>query len=208
MDKPDARHLSIETQEYLRQQAIRLRGQGKLICDISEYLGVHRSAITEWWWQYQHYGEAALSQQPRGRQLGDGRILSLAEETKVQAAMQAHFPQHYGVESALWTRRAVGALIQRLCGVKLPIRTVGEYLKRWGYSCQKPLQRAYEQEPDAVKHWLEQSYPAIVKQAKAEGATIEWGDESGLSSNEYGGAATRQRARRQKFDPVNGNGSG
>jgi transposase len=171
MDKPDARHLSIETQEYLRQQAMRLREQGKRICEISEYLGVHRSTITEWWWQYQHYGALALSQQPRGRQPGEGRILSPAEEIKLQAAMQAHFPQHYGIESALWTRRAVVALIQHLCGVKLPIRTVGEYLKRWGYTCQKPLQRAYEQDPAAVKTWLEQTYPAIVKQAKTQGAT-------------------------------------
>jgi Mn-dependent DtxR family transcriptional regulator len=46
MDKLDARHLSIKTQNYLRQQSIRLRQQGKRVRDISEYLGVHRSAVS------------------------------------------------------------------------------------------------------------------------------------------------------------------
>lgn len=56
MDKPDARHLPIETQNYLRQQAIRLREQGKQVKDISECLGVHSNTVWEWWWEYEHHG--------------------------------------------------------------------------------------------------------------------------------------------------------
>jgi transposase len=130
MDKPDARHLSIETQNYLRQQAIRLRQQGKRVNDISEYLGVHRNTVSEWWWENEHYGEVALYQLDRGRQVGDGRTLESEEEAAIQSAMQDHFPEDYGIDSALWTRRAVQALIEQVCGVKMPIRTVGEYLKR------------------------------------------------------------------------------
>jgi transposase len=187
MDTPDARHLTIETQEYLRQQAIRLRLQGKRVKDISEYLGVHRNTVSDWWWQYEHDGKSALYQQPRGRQVGDGRLLSPMDEDDVQKAMEGHFPEEYEIDSALWTRRAVQALIEQLCGIKLPIRTVGEYLKRWRYSPQKPTERAYEQDPEAVQEWLEATYPAIVERAQQEDATIEWGDESGVSSNEYGG---------------------
>jgi hypothetical protein len=109
------------------------------------------------------------------------------DEDDVQKAMAGHFPEEYEIDSALWTRRAVQALIEQLCGIKLPIRTVGEYLKRWRYSPQKPTERAYEQDPEAVQEWLEATYPAIVERAQQEDATIEWGDESGLSSNEYGG---------------------
>jgi transposase len=107
MNTPDARHLTIETQEYLRQQAIRLCLQGKHLKDIGEYLGVHRNTVSKWWWQYEHAGEAGLYQQARGRQVGEGRILSPEDEEEVQAAMTGHFPEEHGIDSALWTRRAV-----------------------------------------------------------------------------------------------------
>ena len=69
----------------------------------------------------------------------------------------------------------------------MPIRTVGEYLKRWGFTPQKPLRRAYEQNPKAVKKWLEEQYPVIAKRAKREKAEIHWGDETGLSNGyQYG----------------------
>jgi transposase len=187
MDKPDARHLSIETQNYLRQQAIRLREQGKRVKDISEYLGVHRNTVWEWWWEYEHDGEDALYQLERGRQVGEGRSLERWQEEAVQTAMQDHFPEDYQIDSALWTRRAVQALIEQVCQVKMPIRTVGEYLKRWGYTPKKPVERAYEQDPKAVQRWLEHEYPEIEQRAKTEGAEIAWGDESGVSSTEYGG---------------------
>ena len=79
---------------------------------------------------------------------------NLGKIPTVEASIRGHFPEEYGIESALWTRKAVRALIDQLCEVKMPIRTVGEYLRRWGYSPQKPLQRAYEQDPKAVKQTM------------------------------------------------------
>jgi len=187
MEKPDARHLTIETQNYLRQQAIRLRQHGKRVCDISEYLGVHRNTVSAWWWEYLHQGEEGLYQQKRGRQVGDGRTLSPPQEAEVETAIRDHLPETYGIDSALWTRRAVRTLIAQLCEVQMPIRTVGEYLKRWGYSPQKPLERAYEQDPQAVEQWVTDEYPALVQRAQAEGATLQWGDESGVRSDDVGG---------------------
>ena len=201
MDKPDARHLSIDTQNYLRQQATRLRQQGKRVNEISEYLGVHRNTVSEWWWEYEHYGEAALFQQVRGRQVGAGRTLEEWEESAVQASMEGHFPEDYGIEHALWTRRAVQALVEQVCGVVMPIRTVGEYLKRWGYRPKKPLQRAYEQDPQAVATWLEQEYPKIEQRARQEGADIAWGDESGLALREYGGRGYAPRGEKSEVRP-------
>lgn len=183
MSKKDARFLSIEVQNYLRQQAIRLRQQGKSFIAIGEYLGVHRNTAQEWWKQYSLDGEAALNQQARGRKRGDGQTLSQDEENTLQRLMREHLPEEIEIDSALWTRRAVQALIQQQCGVKMPIRTVGEYLKRWGYTPQKPLKRAYEQDPNALEEWLEQTYPQIRQSAVESGAEIAWGDESGLRSD-------------------------
>jgi len=94
--------------------------------------------------------------------------------------MREHFPEELGIDSALWTRQAVGSLIEQVSGVKMPIRTVGEYLKRWGFTPQKPLKRAYEQDPKQVELWLQQEYPALQQRAKQQGADMAWGDESGL----------------------------
>jgi len=133
--------------------------------------------------QYQQVGEAALNQQPRGAKFGEGRTLSPTEEAIVQRLLRQHFPDELDIDSALWTRQAVQTLITYECGVEMPIRTVGEYLKRWGYTPQKPLKRAYEQDPKAVKAWLETEYPAIEQRAQQEDAAIAWGDESGLRSD-------------------------
>lgn len=172
MSKPDGRHLSIEVQNYLRQQAIGLREAGKPVAEIASYLGVHVSTISKWWRQYKVDGSAALVQRQRGRQSGECQHLNDAQQQQLQAAILSGYPEDYGIDSGLWTRRAVQALIAKQCGVQMPVRTVGDYLKRWGYSPQRPLKRAYEQDPDAVAAWVEQDYPAIAARAEAEGAEI------------------------------------
>ncbi len=84
MNKLDARLLNPTTQNYLRQQAIRLRQQGERIGEIAHYLGVHRNTVSGWWQQYQQQGEVALKQQPRGHKLGEGRTLSREQEERLQ----------------------------------------------------------------------------------------------------------------------------
>ena len=172
MSKADGRQLSIDTQNYLRQQAIHLREQGKPVGEIADYLGVNRSVVGKWWRQYIAEGAAALSQQKRGRRPRTGQRLSEAQQAELRRSIETGHPEDYGIESALWTRRAVQALVAEQCGIEMPIRTVGDYLKRWGYSPQRPLKRAYEQNPDAVATWLEDDYPAIAARAKAEDAEI------------------------------------
>jgi len=183
MNKPDARLLNLTTQNYLRTQAIRLRSQGKRIGEIASYLGVHRTTVSRWWRQYQQKGEAAKVQQQRGNKLGGGRTLTPREEERLQQLITGHFPDELDIDSSLWTRSAVQDLIIWEYGVLMPIRTVGEYLKRWGYTPQKPLKHAYEQDIQVVKAWLETDYPAIEQQAQQQNAELAWGDESGLRSD-------------------------
>lgn len=187
MNKPDARTLNLATQNYLRQQAIRLREEGKRIVDIAEYLGVHRNTVSDWWQQYQQEGEAALEQYPRGKKLGQGRTLNPDEEAYLQQLMRDYCPDELEIDSALWTRQAVASLVAQVCGVVMPLRSVGEYLKRWGMTPQKPLKRAYEQDPKAVEQWLETEYVQIQARAKQQGAEIAWGDEAGVRSGAQGG---------------------
>ena len=96
-------------------------------------------------------------------------------------------PDQFKLTFALWTRQAVQELIKVRWGIAMPIRTVGEYLKRWGFTPQKPLKRAYEQRPVEVQRCLDEQYPAIEARAKREGDEIHCGDETGLRSDSQHG---------------------
>ncbi len=89
-----------------------------------------------------------------GRPVGSGRLLT-PEQERIQQAITAKTPPEWAIPTALWTRQAVQEWIHQHCGVRLPIRTVGEYLRRWGYTPQKPVRKAYKQDPQAVAEWLE-----------------------------------------------------
>src|SRR5204863_7165391 len=117
-----------------------------------------------------------------GRPLGSGRRLLADQEQDLQQLIETKSPQELGVASALWTRQAVQELIEQQLGERLPIRTVGEYLKRWGYTPQKPVRKAYKQNPEEVAEWLEKTYPEIARRAAQEDAEIHWGDETGVRS--------------------------
>jgi len=89
----------------------------------------------------------------------------------------------------LWTRNAVRLLFERRFGIVMSIWTVGRYLAHWGLTPQKPLRRAFEQNPRAVAHWLRIEYPAIRAKARREGAEIHWGDEMGVRSDHQAGTS-------------------
>lgn len=96
-------------------------------------------------------------------------------------------PDQLKLAFALWTTEAVALLVKERFDIDMPRRTVGHYLKRWGFTPQKPVKRAYERNDKRVKKWLEEEYPAIAKQAKSEGAEIHWGDETGICSRDQVG---------------------
>jgi hypothetical protein len=92
-----------------------------------------------------------------------------------------------GLPFALWSRAAVRELIWQRFGVRLAVRTMGTYLARWGFTAQKPLRRAYEQGPVAVRRWLRRDYSAIAARARAEGGAVFRDDETGLRSDDVRG---------------------
>ncbi len=104
-------------------------------------------------------------------------------------------PDQLKLPLALWTSRAVRDLIALRFGKRLDLSTVQLYLQRWGMTPQKPLARARERSPTAIKAWLEAAYPAIAKRAKVEGAAIYWGDETGISNQDQIGRSYAPRGQ-------------
>lgn len=187
MERIDARKHRPEVQQQLRNQAIRLRRNGWKYDAISEAVGVNVNTVAKWCRAYRKGGEKAIQIKKRGRKDGMKRTLSPDQEAQIRQSIRDRCPEQLKLPFALWTRGAVQQLIKRLFCINMPIRTMGEYLKRWGYTPQKPLRRAYEQNPKAVQKWLDEEYPVIGARAKKEKAEVHWGDETGLrNDSQYG----------------------
>ena len=195
MEKIDARKLSTEVQQQIRNQSIRLRKHRKTYKEISEITGVHLNTIARWCKAYQRKGAKAIQIKKRGRRVGNCRTLTLEQEREIQKTIYDKCPDQLKFPFALWTRKAVQQLIKHFYSVEMPVRTVGEYLKRWGFTPQKPLRRAYKQNPKAINKWLDREYPAIAKKAKKERAEIHWGDETGLCNDSYHGRSYAPRGQ-------------
>jgi transposase len=195
MEKTDIRKLKPEVQQQIRQQVIRLRKSGKKCTEIAEIVGAHYVTVCRWCKSYKDEGAKGIRGKKRGRKMGAFRTLTPEQEKELQRAIQDKCPDQMKLPFALWTRNAVQQLIKQLWSINMPIRTVGEYLKRWGFTPQKPLRRAYKQNPKAVKKWMDEDYPAIAKRAKKEKAEIHWGDETGLCNDSYHGRSYAPRGQ-------------
>lgn len=187
MKLKDARTITPAELEERRKQAVILHRQGQKIGDIATVAGVHRNTVGQWIAAWNKGGAKALKAKSSGRPVRSGRHLDDAQATRIQAMIIDHHPEQLKLNFALWTRDAVRLLIEQEFELKMPIRTVGEYLKRWGFTPQKPVRRAYERCEASVRRWLEQDYPAIARNACKEKAEIHWGDETGLRSDDVNG---------------------
>jgi transposase len=182
MEKIDARKVKQEVQQALRDQVIRLRKQGKANRDVAEFLGISPQHSSTIWQKYVRGGKKEIALGTRGRRHGEKRNLTEERERHIQKLIVDKTPDQLKFPFALWTREAVRQLVRRQCGIDMPVRTVGEYLRRWGFTPQKPAKRAREQNSTAVDQWLKTGYPKIVRKAKKEKAEIYWGDETGVQN--------------------------
>lgn len=189
------RSLAPAAQEERRRQVIGLRERGLTYPEIARQVGLTKNGVFDICKRIRAKGMAGLQTGPRGPAPGTGRFVTARREAKIRALICRGTPDAYGLPFALWSRAAVAALIEQRCGVRLAVRTMGTYLRRWGFTAQKPLRRAYEQRPEAVRHWLETDYPAIQARARRQNGTIFWGDETGLRADDVRGRSYAPRGR-------------
>lgn len=187
IELPDARQLSDPVLEALRLRALHGCELGFNETQLAGLLGLRRETVCRWWSAYQKGGLDAIPQDRTGRPLGSGRTLDETQAAALQAKLKDHHPDDWGIAAPLWTRRAVRDLIRNEYGIDMPIRTVGEYLNRWGYTPKKARRRTKKQNPEEVREWLENIYPAIAEVAEREQGEIHWCDEKGVGANEFSG---------------------
>lgn len=196
MKVKDARSLSTDAKEALRLRAVKAYLSGSLTQEqVAREFSVTRQMVNAWVQKYRRGGEDALKAKKPGPPFGGG-LLTPEQEQKIQEIIRIHTPDQAGLPDTLWTRAAVRELVERQTGIRVAVRTVGKWLKKWGFTPQKPIRRALEQNSQAVRHWVEHEYPRLVQAAQKEGAEIQWGDEMGAHAEEQDGRSFSPRGHK------------
>lgn len=140
--------------------------------DVAAVFKVSLRAVDGWWAKWQAGGSEALTARPRGRRVGEHQVLSGVEQAAARQAILDHLPCDLGLRGQVWTRGQVGELIAKLYRVRMTEPGVDKYLRRWGLSFQRPDKRAVEQNPQAVRTWLEETWRQ--RRARVQGPLRLW----------------------------------
>jgi transposase len=154
--------------------------QGILVDKVAAAFKVDRSTLLTWWKNYRLIGPESLrTKKTRGP---DGK-LSDAQLQELHALLLGADPRQLSFGFALWTRAMVGDLIFQRFRIRVSVATVGRTLRILGMSPQKPLYRAYQQNPERVEKWKAETYPEIRRRAAEEGAEIFFADEAAVRTD-------------------------
>jgi len=180
----DGRKLKHEVLTELRKRAVARVQEGESPEAVIRAMGFSRACIYNWLAMYRAGGWDALDARKRGGRPRKvkGRMLGWIYRTVV-----GKDPRQYRFPFALWTRNAVAAVIHEKYGIRLSANSVGRLLAQLGITPQKPLWRAYQQDPERVRKWVLEEYPSIAREARRMKAEIWFGDESGVRSDYHAG---------------------
>jgi transposase len=182
----DTRHLSPVEQEILRKKAVDMVLTGMKQVQVSRLLGVSEWSISQWCQSVRKKGIKSLNSQKRGTKTPNSVLKSNQEKEIIGIICQKH-PEEVGIPSSLWTREAIRQLIWNKYRTAVALRTLSDYLRHWRMTPQKPSAKAYDQNQESLRQWLEQEYPRIKEKAKKGKALIYWGDEMGLRMDHTAG---------------------
>ena len=175
-----------KVRQFARLVAHEMRQAGRTWGEIATILHVGRSTVERW---QRVYG-VGQSGKPQVDSLSSGhdqtamKSLQAEQEAMVREWIEQHTPVQLLLPYATWTRRAVAAAIRERLHIDMPIRTVGEYLKRWGFTPQRPAKQASKaQDPKQRRQWSEKTFPEIARRAKAEGAGVFFADETAVKQD-------------------------
>jgi transposase len=176
----DRRSMDAKTQQRFRRKAIKMRDENHTLAHIGKACGVHLGTVSRWLKEHSSGGMAALKAKQRGPRHRLKRKLTPTQEIKVLSAMTGHSPAEYNLPFQLWTSGAVQRLIKMKVRIDLSLRSVGDYMRRWGMMGLRAKDRIEQLEPEQMTRWTSITYPAIKAQEKTEGASIYWADEKKL----------------------------
>jgi transposase len=180
--KRDGRELDHRTLETIRFMAVERVREGEAASAVIASYGFCRTTIYKWVRAASRPG-VGLKALRSTKAPGKPRTLTPRQEQQVFRWVNGKDPRQYGLDFGLWTRAIVASLIEQKFGIRLGQTAVGELLAKLGLTPQKPLQRAYQRDPDAVEKWRRETFPAIARRARAEGGEVFFWDEAGFRAD-------------------------
>ncbi len=150
MEYIDLRKAGREGLKEIRRQVVRLKKLGKTGKEIEELTGVRQNRASEIWTAYQREGESSLERKKYGRKPGTHMVLTTEEQMDIRKAVEENRPEDFGITGKLWTLGRTREYIQKRWGKAVNERTLSDYMKRWGMSCQRPAKRARKQNPTGI----------------------------------------------------------
>ncbi len=178
MNNKDGKLTNSEALYNRRKQAVMLFRKGMKRREIAPIVGVHRLTVGHWIKDWKKSGKDSLNVHDSGRPVGSGRKLLPLEEVEIIKSLIRECPDNEfnHLSFTLWTRQAVRLLIKQKLSIKISLQAVGDYLNRWGFTSQKPVFNAPEENSEKVTRWMSVDYPAIKRIARKERCEIHWVD--------------------------------
>jgi len=180
----DARKLSHDALETIRISAVQRVKPGESPEELAKGLGINRRTMYRWLSAYHYGGEDALKAKPIP---GAPRKVSGEVLQKLAAMIRDKNPLQLKFEYALWTLAIIREVLRRDFNINISEVSVGRLMKRIGFTPQRPLYKAWQQNKELVDTWVTKEYPKIKARAKREGAMIYFADESGVRSDYHAG---------------------
>jgi transposase len=179
------RNISQEAKMLIRQRAVLcVIDQKKTWEEVTEIFGIGRSSLAKWLKNYRLYGDAGIGIKNKiGRPAKTISKLQPYQCANIVRIITDNNPHQLKFPFALWDRKAVQILIKQKLNIDLSIWTVGRYLKKWGFTPQRPLAKSFEKDPKRVAKFLKEEFPRIKQRAKDENGEIHFLDEMGLKNN-------------------------
>ena len=192
--KRDGRTFDHATLETIRLMAVERVWEGESPAKVIESYGFNRTTIYKWIKAAMRPG-VGLKGLRSTNATGRPRTLTAVQERQVFRWVNGRDPRQYGLDFGLWTRAVIVELIAQKFGVTLGVTAVGELLAKLGLTPQKPLQRAYQRDPEAIARWQHETYPAIAREARGQGAEVFFWDESGFRADTVHGKTWGMRGQ-------------
>ena len=180
----DGRSYTHEALEKIRKDAVLRIEQGESPEEVAQGLGFNRRTIYRWLEAYHYGGEEALNAKSIP---GAPPKVNAKQMNQLSRILRKRNPLQLGFEFALWTLPMIRGLIKSEFGVKLSEVSVSRLMKRLGFTPQRPLYRAWQQDAELVDRWTQEEYPKIVARAKREKGLIFFADEAGMRSDHHSG---------------------